>query len=248
MRHVLRYQQHDILLSTGRFVIGRADTCQLSLDDPLVSRQHALLTIDDESVTVEDLGSRNGVKVNGELVAAPRRLSDRDQLSIGSQGLVYIARRENAGATLVQPASDRGPAFGLLGILADKAFALGKPDEAERLLTEVLEQVLTDLEMGREVKPELFDRATGYAMRLAGATGNARWVEYVFKAFGSLKRPCPAGIVDQLYSLVRKVERVNLGVLRTYIEILRGTAGALGPAERFLVGRLEGLERLLAAM
>ena len=84
-------------------------------------------------------------------------------------------------------------------------------------------------------------------MKLASATGSARWIEYIFRAFGSVRRPCPAGIVDELYSLVRKVERVNLGALRTYIEVLRENSGTLGPTERFLVSRIEGLERLVAA-
>ncbi len=66
MKHVLRYKHHDIELSEGKFVIGRAASCQLSLDDPLVSRHHAQLTVEGDVVTVEDLGSRNGVKVNGE--------------------------------------------------------------------------------------------------------------------------------------------------------------------------------------
>ena len=247
MKHVLRYKNHDIELSEGKFVIGRAASCQLSLDDPLVSRHHAALTVDGEEVTVEDLGSRNGVKVNGDLISGRYAVQDKDSIVIGGQELKYIARKENMGDTLIQPATQRIPTFGLLGILADKAFALGRADEAERLLTELLDQVLGDLEAGREVKSDLFDRATEYAMKLAAATGSARWVEYIFRAFGAVRRPCPAGIVDELYSLVRRIDRVNLGALRTYIEVLRESTGTLGPNERFLVSRLEGLERLVAA-
>lgn len=244
---MLRYRHHDIELSEGKFVIGRAASCQLSLDDPLVSRHHAQLTVENEQVTVEDLGSRNGVKVNGELISARYLVKDKDQILIGGQELKYMARKENMGDTLIQPPTQRVPTFGLLGILADKALALGKPDEAERLLTELLDQVLGDLEAGREVKPELFERSTEYAMKLASATGSGRWVEYIFRAYGSVRRPCPVGIVDELYSLVRRIERLNLGTLRTYIEVLRETSGTLGPAERFLVSRIEGLERLVAA-
>jgi pSer/pThr/pTyr-binding forkhead associated (FHA) protein len=247
LKHVLRYKHHDIELSEGKFVIGRASSCQLSLDDPLVSRHHAQLTVEGELVTVEDLGSRNGVKVNGALISGRYSVQDKDQLLIGGQELRYVARREHMGDTLVQPATQRVPTFGLLGILADKAFALGRADEAERLLTELLDQVLGDLEAGREVKSELFDRSTEYAMKLASATGSARWVEYLFRAFGSVRRPCPAEIVDELYSLVRRVEKLSLSALRTYIEVLRETSGTLGPAERFLVSRIEGLERLVAA-
>ena len=244
---MLRYKHHDIELSEGKFVIGRAASCQLSLDDPLVSRHHAQLTVENEQVAVEDLGSRNGVKVNGELIKGRYTVQDKDQIVIGGQELKYIARKENMGDTLIQPATQRVPTFGLLGILADKALALGKPDEAERLLTELLEQVLGDLEAGREVKSDLFERSTEYAMKLASATGSGRWVEYIFRAYGSVRRPCPVGIVDELYSLVRRIERVNLGALRTYIEVLRESSGTLGPAERFLVSRIEGLERLVAA-
>jgi pSer/pThr/pTyr-binding forkhead associated (FHA) protein len=247
LKHVLRYKHHDIELPEGKFVIGRAATCQLSLDDPLVSRHHAQLSVQGDLVTVEDLGSRNGVKVNGEPIASRYSVQDNDQLLIGGQELRYLARRENMGDTLVQPATQRVPAFGLLGILADKALALGRADEAERLLTELLDQVLADLEADREVRPELFERSTEYAMKLASATGSARWVEYLFRAFAAVRRPCPAATVDELYSLVRRVERVNLGALRTYIEVLREHASSFGPAERFLMSRIEGLERLVAA-
>jgi len=247
LKHVLRYRHHDIELSEGKFVIGRAAGCQLSLDDPLVSRHHAALTVEGKMVTVEDLGSRNGVKVNGDLISGRYSVQHNDQLVIGGQELKYLSRLDNMGVTLVQPATQRVPTFGLLGILADKAFALGRGDEAERLLTELLDQVLSDLEAGREVKPELFDRSTEYAMKLASATASARWVEYVFRAFGALRRPCPAGIVDELYTLVRRIDRLNLGALRTYIEVLRDNTGTLGPTERFLVSRIEGLERLAAA-
>ncbi len=247
MRHVLRYKHHDIELSEGKFVIGRAAGCQLSLDDPLVSRNHAQLVVEGELVTVEDLGSRNGVKVNGELISRRYTVQDKDQILIGGQELKYLSRRENMGDTLIQPATQRVPTFGLLGILADKAFALGRADEAERLLTELLDQVLAELEAGREVNTELFDRSTDYAMKLASATGSARWIEYLFRAFAAVRRPCPVTIVDELYSLVRRVERVSLSALRTYIEVLRESSGTLGPAERFLVSRIEGLERLVAA-
>lgn len=247
MKHVLRYKHHDIELSQGKFVIGRAATCQLSLDDPLVSRQHAQLVVDGKAVSIEDLGSRNGVKINGRLVAGRYAVQDKDQILIGTQELKYLIRKENMGDTLIQPSTPRPAAFGLLGILADKAFALGRADEAERLLTELLEQVLSDLEAGREVNGELFERATEYAMRLASAGGSARWIEYIFRAFATVRRPCPAGIVDELYSLVRKVGKVNLGALRTYIDVLRENTATLGPADRFLMSRIEGLERLVAA-
>ncbi|HSQ63044.1 MAG TPA: FHA domain-containing protein, partial [Polyangiaceae bacterium] len=65
MRFRLRYMNHDLELNEGEFVVGRNASCQLSLDDPLVSRRHAVFNVRADTVTVEDLGSRNGVSLNG---------------------------------------------------------------------------------------------------------------------------------------------------------------------------------------
>ena len=58
---------------------------------------------------------------------------------------------------------------------------------------------------------------------------------------------CPGPIVDELYTVMRKVKAVNLTVLRDYLERLHDITSTLGPADRFLLSRLEGLERLAAA-
>ena len=91
MSYRLRYQQHDLDLTDGQFVIGRAATCQISLDDPMVSRNHAKLTVKGERVTVEDLGSRNGIRVNGQQVTGQRQLSVGDIVGVGSQDLLLTA-------------------------------------------------------------------------------------------------------------------------------------------------------------
>jgi pSer/pThr/pTyr-binding forkhead associated (FHA) protein len=140
MRYVLRYNQQELELAVGEFLIGRASSCQLSLDDPLVSRNHASLTVTEEGVTIEDLGSRNGVKVNGERLTTSRRLMNGDVIVIGSQELKFTAKRDVPTDTLVQAPTQRSASFGLMGVLADKALALGRGEEAERLLGPLLEQ------------------------------------------------------------------------------------------------------------
>jgi pSer/pThr/pTyr-binding forkhead associated (FHA) protein len=135
MRFVLQSSGQEIHLPEGRFVIGRAETCQLALDDPLVSRNHAALVVTPETVTLEDLGSRNGVKVNGERVEGRRLLALGDTLGIGAREFKLGKRTDLTGETLVQVPTQRMPPFGLMGMLADKALALGRGDEAERLLT-----------------------------------------------------------------------------------------------------------------
>jgi pSer/pThr/pTyr-binding forkhead associated (FHA) protein len=88
MQFRLRYRAHDLELPLGEFVIGRSDDCQLALDDPLVSRRHAALRVSSRSVSIADLGSRNGVSVNGEKVQGEKRLKHNDRVTIGGQDMV----------------------------------------------------------------------------------------------------------------------------------------------------------------
>lgn len=61
----------------------------MTLEDPLVSRQHARISTDDHGATCEDLGSRNGVKINGLAMKGSTRLKDGDRVRIGTQELVF---------------------------------------------------------------------------------------------------------------------------------------------------------------
>lgn len=56
-------------LAPGEHVLGSQPDCQVRLGDPSVSRRHAMLRVSAESVCVEDLGSRNGTRRDGERVA-----------------------------------------------------------------------------------------------------------------------------------------------------------------------------------
>ncbi len=74
----------------GEFVIGRSSDCNLAVDDSLVSRRHAALEVGPEAVVLRDLGSRNGVTVNGEQVQGSRRLAHMDRVTIGAQQMVFV--------------------------------------------------------------------------------------------------------------------------------------------------------------
>jgi pSer/pThr/pTyr-binding forkhead associated (FHA) protein len=245
MRYTLRYQQRDFELVEGEFVVGRAVTCQLSLDDPLVSRAHARFLTNVDGVTLDDLGSRNGVKVNGEKIQGVRRLEHGDQVQIGTQEMVLLTRREIAADTLVQAPTNDRDMFGLMGTLADKALGLGRGEEAERLIGQQLDQLLADVETGRTPTPENLERGARYALRIAAATQSSRWTDFLFRLYSAQKRPFPAPVVDELYTVLRKVRNPSPLALRSYLNVLR--VQELGPADRFLVNRIEGLERLIGA-
>ena len=52
----------------GRYTIGRDPDCDVYLDDPRVSREHAALRVVDGTWVLEDLSSRNGTWLDGERV------------------------------------------------------------------------------------------------------------------------------------------------------------------------------------
>ena len=89
-RYRLRYEATNLELFTGEFTIGRSSACNLALVDGLVSRRHAVLHVSPSEVVAEDLGSRNGILVNGEPAVGPRRLDHMDRIYIGAQELVLI--------------------------------------------------------------------------------------------------------------------------------------------------------------
>lgn len=62
--------------------IGRQDG-DLVLEDPEVSRRHAVLRRSGGSVVVEDLESTNGTFVNGERIRSPREVLPGDQVRVG---------------------------------------------------------------------------------------------------------------------------------------------------------------------
>jgi predicted component of type VI protein secretion system len=285
MRFRLRYLHHDLELTEGQFVVGRSAGCQLSLDDPLVSRRHALLVVSREGVTVEDLGSRNGVVVNGERIAGVRLVSPGDKILIGSQELTVLEGRDSAGRETASPqmgkrtlpkfpaapelmaagehASSAPPeppldmdaepsmvrradAFNLLGSVAEKALAMGRADEAERLLASPLADVVEASRAGKRLSPWLVDMAARFAAKLATSTAKGAWADYVVELYDAQTRPCPGPVIDELYNAFRKVNAVDLVRLRAYVAHLREKLATFGPAERFLIQRLEGLERLAA--
>jgi predicted component of type VI protein secretion system len=67
----------------GRMTVGR-DPCEITLEDDQVSRRHARIEVRGGSVTLDDLGSRNGTYLNDVQVREPSRLRDGDVIRMGA--------------------------------------------------------------------------------------------------------------------------------------------------------------------
>ena len=66
-----------------RFKIGRGEGCNLRPNSEEVSREHAEFAVTATTVSVRDLGSRNGTLVNGKAVKEACVLKDRDLVQVG---------------------------------------------------------------------------------------------------------------------------------------------------------------------
>lgn len=71
--------------------LGRSRRATLRLADPRASRLHARLRVDDAGATVEDLGARNGLRVNGvPIEARAQPLLPGDVLGVGETELALV--------------------------------------------------------------------------------------------------------------------------------------------------------------
>lgn len=95
VRAVLRW--HDQSGAEREIRLRQGDTAQLGreagsdilLDDPQVSRHHAVITWRDKGFEISDLGSTNGTTVNGERIGSSRGLRDGDVIRLSSTDLTY---------------------------------------------------------------------------------------------------------------------------------------------------------------
>ena len=84
-RAILEHDGKRLQIGTGGAVIGRSRQCDVVLDDANVSRRHAeIRPTDDGAWTVTDLGSTNGVQINGRPTRGAATISSGDHLTFGT--------------------------------------------------------------------------------------------------------------------------------------------------------------------
>lgn len=86
------------------YILGKdPNLCDIVFQDLSVSRQHARLVVDEENqIFIEDLGSRNGVLINGELIAEKRPVTSQDLVALGTTSFLMIDR-EQIHETIISP-------------------------------------------------------------------------------------------------------------------------------------------------
>jgi serine phosphatase RsbU (regulator of sigma subunit)/pSer/pThr/pTyr-binding forkhead associated (FHA) protein len=159
-------------LEVDSLVIGRSSRCDLAVADRCLSRQHIRIYRADDGWLIEDMGSRNGTRVNGEMISGPTSISPGDVIDAsmsritfgGSAGAQPHGGSHTESHTIFRAASeiiseserefarpaDSGieelrQAADQLKVLYDVHHALDQATTAEELLDHVLERVFVHL-------------------------------------------------------------------------------------------------------
>lgn len=110
MRAFLSGAHGNLAIPAGSNILGRGHDCGLRIDDPRLSRHHARLLHDGGSLIIEDLGSTNGVLVNGERVQGRKALVSGDTVVCGPCVFtVTLDPTQKASASELLPGTDRKP-------------------------------------------------------------------------------------------------------------------------------------------
>ncbi len=96
-------QGTSLALSGARLVVGRGEQADIRIDDPQVSRRHALIDNSEGPTFVVDLGSSHGTTVNGLSATSPIELRDGDIVCFASIATRYQAARASGGQALPAP-------------------------------------------------------------------------------------------------------------------------------------------------
>ncbi len=128
-----------------QFLIGRDPQCHLRPASPIISRRHCALIVRDGKVYLKDIGSTNGVEVNGKKIAGATLLHHGDQIHIEPLSFVIHIEAPVAAvpkqAAAVEPTDDESAAALLLEMGDEGSPAAGAPADlgGETLATTVME-------------------------------------------------------------------------------------------------------------
>jgi pSer/pThr/pTyr-binding forkhead associated (FHA) protein len=91
----------------GELVIGREGN-EISLDDPELSRTHAVIRLNRDALEIEDLGSLNGTWVNGTRIGSAVLLRPGDLVRLGQTTFEVSGGRPTRQGPELQPFVDTG--------------------------------------------------------------------------------------------------------------------------------------------
>lgn len=197
-------RQDRIVIHKAETTIGRDETCDVCIDDGLISRRHARFLLKGDSLYLEDLASTNGTFVNGRRLHGVWPVHPGEAIALGHFEL-WLGRAKD-GKTLLLPSPQGSPTSGIRpgrvstaapaandeaadgpisawSAAATKRRLSAEVDAVERLTTKkrMLEEYMghlrASLNAGQPVPYSVLHRASHYALRFAHISREPVWLD-----------------------------------------------------------------------
>jgi class 3 adenylate cyclase len=196
-----------------QLVVGRVDA-DVTIDDPLISRRHAVIRPVDGALEIEDLGSLNGTWVNGERVDGARRLGSGDVIRVGDAAFAVEGASSNVRGTVLGPLAR--------GTTASPRDA--RVDDELRLVTALFADVVGSTSLGERLGPDEVKLVIGdFVTRMSRAV----------EQFGGIVQAYMGDGIAAFFGVPRAHEddaeraaRAALAILATTAEFVQELAGA----------------------
>lgn len=105
-----------IRMTKPSIVIGRDESCDVILSDEGISRRHARFTLQNRNYAIEDLGSTNGVYINGTQVSSAI-LAEGDKILLGRFTILKYSRQDELELEFQKRIHESASIDGLTGAL-----------------------------------------------------------------------------------------------------------------------------------
>ncbi len=197
-------------LPDGVTVLGRADNNDIVLSGDQVSRRHARLEVKNGLLTVEDMGSRNGTRINGQPTSGACMVKAGDIVGIGENSLsVHCPTANEVARTEIVPESAPAP------------------------LDDISGSVLLSRELTDNPFVGSFDKAASFSAR---ELTSDKSIDQTLREFESLfllikvsEKLSTATSLNRFLEDVMELT-VDVALARTGVFLLRGEGGKMVPA------------------
>jgi len=218
------------VLEGQTLLVGRGAGCDVVLDDDLASREHLRLWLEDGALMVRDLGSRNGILVNGLPVAGEQGLHHGDHITAGRTPLSIVMQvheprsRTSTSSHDVRVSTEDATAVGNLYRMLEgstrKALDTGDLTSAEGSGRSLLVAMRGGVARGREADPTELLGTVQLALDLAAASLQPVWLERALDLLTVAKLPMPEPLAERFAASAKELG-ASRDAIDGYLEMAR---------------------------
>jgi pSer/pThr/pTyr-binding forkhead associated (FHA) protein len=130
----LQYRGTLFPIRSGEVILGRSSYASIVVNNPLASREHAVVRSVGGLLEVKDLGSKNGTYVNGTRVEGTRTVDEGDVIKIGTD-VIEVAKMSAQDPQQLRMATEPGRIPGEAPGDGDTTINLGRSRELAETIT-----------------------------------------------------------------------------------------------------------------